>query len=98
MKKKLFSEKSPAELDAIARQFDEENVIDKTRPLTTAERAEMDVFLAALRRSKSNSRRRVSMTIEPRLMARVDRIAKKFHVDRGAIVARCLERSLEGLE
>lgn len=94
-KKKLFADKSPEELNRLAAEFDEPNVIDRSRPLTPEERADWERWRPRPQRGR---RRRISLTVAEQLLTRADRLAKRLHVNRSALVVCGLERLLERLE
>lgn len=93
-KKHLFSDKPPAEKKAIAADFDQENIFDRAQPLSDEQWEEFTRWRSKLQRKKSATRR-ISMTIDTRLVARADAAAKKLQMDRGELFACGLERFLE---
>ena len=90
--RKPYSEMTTAELRAATAEFDREFVGDTFGPPTPEQRAQ------DRRAGRKRGRPRVGMgsltisvTVEKRLLARTDRLAKKLHVARAALVARGLQ-------
>jgi hypothetical protein len=92
---KSFFEMTNAERAEATREFDEEFVIDKCRPLTAAERARWE----AAKRKKpgtANGRdlRTISVAVERKLLAQSDALAKRLGITRARLIARGLKAVL----
>ena len=87
------------ELRKATKAFDEEMVVDKSRPLTAAERKAWD----AARRKPGRPRRGagakvISVSVERGLLARSDALARELGVSRASLIERGLRAVLEAGE
>ena len=81
-------EMSAAELARATREFDEPFVFEKARPMTTAERAEERKLRRRRGRPKVGAgARKVSISLEGRLLRKADALAKKEGVNRSELIA-----------
>ncbi|MGH7140158.1 MAG: hypothetical protein ACREHD_30840 [Pirellulales bacterium] len=93
--KKKYWEMNTRELAAATKQFDEERVIDQSRPLDTKERAQWKRLKTAKQRPNvGNAHQRISVSIEKGLLKRATAYAKKQRLSRSRLVAMALEQAL----
>jgi hypothetical protein len=95
MKGKAYWEMTSEELAAATRRFDEPLVVDQCLPLTPAERDQWN----RLRRKRGKPKigqgfKRVSVSIEKRLLKRATALAKKRRISRSKLFAQALEEAL----
>jgi macrodomain Ter protein organizer (MatP/YcbG family) len=95
MKRKPFWEMKADELADATRQFEVPFVADQARPLT---RAEQDTW-NRVRRKRSSPKlgqglKRVSVSLEQRLLKRVTVLAKRRQMSRSKLIAQALEQAL----
>jgi hypothetical protein len=96
MKSKPYWEMKPKELAEATKTFDEQFVIDDSRPLNPLERAQWNRARRKRGRPKvGQGFKRVSVSLEQGLLDRVTAFAKKGRISRSALVARALEHVLE---
>jgi hypothetical protein len=91
-----YEHMKPGELREVTKPFDEEMVIDRSRPLTVAEREKWE----AARRRPGRPRRGagvkvISVSVERGLLARSDALARDLGISRAALVERGLRALLE---
>jgi len=89
---KPYWEMTTAELREATKEFDREFVGDSFGPPTAQQRAQD----RRARRKRGRPRhglgaKTISVTIEKRLLAQADRLAKRLHVPRAALIARGLQ-------
>ncbi len=95
MKQKSYWEMTASELSEATKQFDEEFVVDKSQPLTSAERKEWNrAKQKRERRKASQGSRRISVTIDQGLLKRATELAKKRRISRSELVSQALEEAL----
>jgi hypothetical protein len=87
----------PAGLREATREFDEEMVVDRSRPLSDRERR----LWKKARRRPGRPRRGagvkvISVSVERGLLGRSDRLAKALGISRAALIERGLEAVLNG--
>ena len=88
---KPYWEMTTAELRAATKEFDQEFVGDTFRPPTAAERARFERARKCGRPRRGLGAKTISVTVEKRLLAQADRLAKKLHVPRAVLIARGLQ-------
>ena len=88
---KPYWEMTTAELREATKEFDREFVGDTFRPPTPAERARFERARKRGRPRNGLGAKTISVTVEKRLLAQTDRLAKKLHVPRAVLVARGLQ-------
>ena len=94
-KPKPYWKMKPNELSKATEQFDEPFVIDKSRPLTPAERAQWQRVRRKRGRPKvGKGFKRVSLSLEQDLLRRVTSLAKKRHISRSRLIAIVLTDAL----
>jgi hypothetical protein len=94
-KSKPYWKMKPTELAKATEQFDEPFVIDKSRPLTSAERDQWEKVCRKRGRPKiGRGFKRVSLSLEQDLLRRVTNLAKKRHISRSRLVALVLTEAL----
>ena len=94
---KPYWEMNTEELAAATAEFDREFVIDEFKPLTPAQRAKWERLQRKPGRPKVGTGVKViSFSIEPGLLDRADRLAKKLKISRAQLVHRGLEAVLAG--
>ena len=92
--KKKYWEMNAKELAEATKEFDQEFVADKARPLTRADRA---LHRRAAKRGRprvGNGAERINITVERGLLNRADRLARNLGLSRAQLVARALNREL----
>jgi hypothetical protein len=92
---KRFQDMDAAELAEATKEFDEEFVMDKARPMTPVERAEEH----RARRKRGRPRigkgsKKINITIERSLLAEADQLARRQGLNRSQFLARGLETML----
>lgn len=85
-------EMNTAELRDATKEFDQEFVGDTFRPATPVEQARFE----RARRKRGRPRvgmgsKTISVTVEAQLLAETDRLAKRLHLPRAALIARGLQ-------
>ena len=76
------------ELDAMAAEFDREFVADTFGPMTAGARRRLQRARRGPGRPQVGSgSRRISVTVEKKLLARADRLAKRLGVSRARLIA-----------
>jgi hypothetical protein len=88
---KPYWEMTTAELREATKEFDREFVGGTFRPVTPVERARFERARKRGRPRTGLGAKTISVTVEKRLLAQTDRLAKKLHVPRAVLVARGLQ-------
>ena len=88
--KKRYQDMTAAELAEATRQYDRPGTIDRTRPMTPAERSADRKARRAGRPRVGLGVQRVNITIERRLLAQTDRAARRQNIGRSELVAQGL--------
>ncbi len=88
---KPYWEMTTAELREATKEFDQEFVGDTFRPATAAERARFERARKRGRPRRGLGTKTISVTVEKRLLAQADRLAKKLRLPRAALIARGLQ-------
>jgi hypothetical protein len=94
-KSRSFFELSPTERDKAVKLLDRESPFEESRPLSPKGKALWD--LAKRRRGRpklGTGAVRVLVTLDPRLLERVDAYAKEENLKRSQLIARALEKEL----
>ena len=95
MKKKPYWEMTPTELAGATKQFDEPFVVDKSRPLSPAEREQWKRIKRKRGRPRNGQGfQRVSVSIERGLLKRATALARKRRLSRSQLFAQMLEKAL----
>jgi hypothetical protein len=95
MKRKPYTGMTTRELAAATKQFDEPNVVDRSRPLTKAERKQWERLKRKPGRPKQGQGfQRISVSIEKGLLRRVATITKQRQISRSKFLAQILEQVL----
>jgi DNA-binding PucR family transcriptional regulator len=77
------------------KEFDQEFIIDKSRPLSPAERAQWERAKAKRGRPvNGRGAKAISVSMEMGLLAEFDALARKMRVTRSALMARSMRRTL----
>jgi hypothetical protein len=93
--KKKYWEMTADELAAATKQFDEEFVIDKSRPLTRTEREQWKQFKRKRGRPKTGvGCQRIAVSIEKGLLRKVDAFGKKRGISRSRLIAQAVEKMM----
>ena len=86
----------PEELRKATRAFDEEMVVDKSRPLTATERKAWETARRKPGRPRRGAGAKViSVSVERGLLARSDALARELGVTRASLIERGLRAVLE---
>ncbi|HEY3323716.1 MAG TPA: hypothetical protein VGP72_24900 [Planctomycetota bacterium] len=94
-KKKPYWEMTTAELAEATKEFDEEFVIDKCRPLSPEMRKRWEKAKRKVGRPREGRGVKViSVSVEKELLARSDALAKKIGITRAAMISRGLKAVL----
>jgi hypothetical protein len=95
-KSKPYWEMTTEELAEATKEFDEEFVADKSRPLTSAERAQWKKIQAGLRASakQRNGTQTITVRLQKTLLDRCTALAKRKRISRDALIARGLKAVL----
>ena len=88
---KPYWEMTTAELREATKEFDREFVGDTFGPPTPEQRARFERARKRGRPRNGLGAKTISVTVEKRLLAQTDRLAKKLHVPRAVLVARGLQ-------
>jgi hypothetical protein len=89
---KPYWEMNTAELREATKEFDQEFIGDTFGPPTPEQRAQERRARAKRGRPRvGKGSKTIAVTVEKGLLAKADRLAKKLHVPRAALVARGLE-------
>jgi len=95
MKQKPYWEMNPQELTEATKQFDEPFVADQSRPLTPAEQETWNRVRRKRGRPKvGQGFKRVSISLEQKLLRRVTALAKRRGLSRSMLIAKALEQAL----
>jgi hypothetical protein len=92
--KKKYWEMNARELAEATKEFDEEFVADRARPLSAADKA---LHRRAAKRGRprlGKGAERINITVERGLLHRADRFARSMGLSRAQLVARALSREL----
>ena len=93
---KPYWEMNTDELAEATKEFDQEFVADKFRPLTAAERAKWQRVKRKPGRPRQGLGVKViSVSVEQRLLSESDALAKKLGVSRAQLISRGLKRELQ---
>jgi hypothetical protein len=95
MNQKKYWEMNTEELAEATKQFDEECVADRARPLTPEEREQWQ----RVKRKRGRPRRGagvqvVSVSLEKGLLQRTDRLRKKLGLKRAEFISQALQRAI----
>lgn len=94
-KQKPYWEMTTAELAEATKEFDEEFVADKFRPLTPKEHAEWECIRAKLvAEHQRNGEQTIAVRLDKQLLESCTALAKKKRISRDALVARGLKAIL----
>src|SRR5512146_295471 len=89
------SEMTVEELERLTADLDQEFVIDKAKPLSPEQRRRWLAMKRKIGRPpKGAGAKVISISVERGLLTRADRLAKKLHTTRAALVAQGLEQVL----
>ena len=88
---KPYQEMTTAERRQATKEFDQEFIGETFRPLTPEERARFERARKRRRPPVGKGSTTISVTVEKRLLAETDRLAKKLHLPRAALIARGLQ-------
>ena len=95
MKPKSYSQTNPKDLSKTTEQFNKPFVIDESRPLNSAERAQWQRVRRKRGRPKvGKGFKRVSLSLEQDLLGRVTSLAKKRGISRSSLIALVLTEAL----
>lgn len=90
-KQENYEEMNAQELAAATAEFDEEFVIDKTKPLSTKGKARHTRARRKAGRPKiGRGAKRVNITVERQLLKQVDAIAKRLNCNRSQLISHAL--------
>ncbi|MBU4270777.1 MAG: hypothetical protein KKE86_16430 [Planctomycetes bacterium] len=87
---KPYWEMTTAELREATKEFDREFIGESFGPPTPEQQARFERARKRGRPCKGLGAKTISVTIEKRLLAQTDRLAKKLHVPRAVLIARGL--------
>jgi hypothetical protein len=87
MKKKKYQDMTAAELAWATRKYDRPGTIDRTRPMTPAERSEEQKARRAGRPKIGMGIQRINISIEGSLLAQADEAARRQKVGRSQLIA-----------
>lgn len=89
------SEMTVEELERLTADLDEEFVAEKSRPLSPEQRRWWQAAKRKLGRpTRGEGAKVISLSVERGLLAKSDRLAKKLHITRAALVDRALREML----
>ncbi|MCE5266354.1 MAG: hypothetical protein LLG00_00510 [Planctomycetaceae bacterium] len=88
---KPYWEMTTAELREATKEFDQEFIGETFRPATPQELARFERARKRGRPRNGLGAKTISVTVEKRLLAQTDRLAKKLQVPRAALIARGLQ-------
>ena len=88
---KPYWEMTTAELREATKEFDQEFIGDTFGPPTPEQRAQFERARKRGRPQVGMGSKTISVTVEKRLLAKTDRLAKKLHLPRAALIARGLQ-------
>ncbi len=89
--KKPYWEMTTAELREATKEFDREFIGETFRPMTPQARAQFERARKRGRPRNGLGAKTISVTVEKRLLAQTDRLAKKLQVPRAVLIARGLK-------
>jgi hypothetical protein len=92
--KKKYWEMNTRELAEATKEFDQEFIAEKGRPLSPAGKALHRRAATRGRPRVGKGAERINITVERSLLSRVDRFAKSIGLSRAQLVARALSREL----
>jgi hypothetical protein len=95
MKKKPYWEMTTEELRQTTKEFDEEFIADKAKPLTSAMQARWRRAKKKLRTQNGDAQQIISVRLEKRLVEQCTSLAKRKGVSRDAVIARGLKALLD---
>jgi len=96
IKKKPISQLSPAELDALSEEFDREFVADTFGPLPRPVKKRLDRAKRKPGRPRIGAgSQAISVTIEKKLLQRIDHVARRRKTTRAQLIARGLRTVLQ---
>lgn len=87
---KRYEDMNTAELAEATKEYDEPGTIDRTRPMTPAERKAHNSGRPRIGRGSE----RINITIERGLLAEADAIARRQKIGRSELIARSLRQML----
>jgi hypothetical protein len=91
-----YARMKPEELRKATKAFDEEMIVDKSRPLTAAERKTWETARRKPGRPRRGAGAKViSVSVERGLLARSDALARELGVSRASLIERGLRAVLE---
>jgi hypothetical protein len=91
-----YERMNPEALREATKAFDEEMVVDRSRPMTAAERKAWDTARRKPGRPRRGAGAKViSVSVERTLLARSDALARDLGISRAALVERGLRAVLE---
>lgn len=93
-KSKPYWEMTTEELREATKEFDQEMIIDKSKPLTPEMRAWWKRARAKLRAEGPNGQQLVTVRLDKKLVDRCIALAKKKRISRDALIARGLKAIL----
>jgi len=94
-----YERMKPEELRAATKAFNEEMVVDRSRPMTAAERKAWETARRKPGRPRRGAGAKViSVSVERDLLARSDALARDLGISRAALVERGLRAVLEAGE
>jgi len=88
---KPYWKMTTAELREATKEFDKEFVGDTFGPPTAEQRARFERARKRGRPQVGAGSKTISVTVEKQLLAKTDRMAKKLHLPRAALIARGLQ-------
>jgi hypothetical protein len=88
---KRYQQMTTAELRQATKEFEQEFIGETFRPLTREQRARFERARKRGRPPVGMGSRTISVTVEKRLLAETDRLAKKLRLSRAALIARGLQ-------
>jgi len=95
IKTKRYQEMNAAELAEATKEYDQSGTIDRTRPMTLAERAEERKARRRVGRPRiGRGSERINITIERGLLAEADAVARRQKIGRSELIARSLQQML----
>ncbi len=93
---KFASEMTTEELERLTVDLDREFIIDKSRPLSPEQRRRWQAMKRKMGRpQRGRGAKVISLSVERGLLAKSDRLAKKLHITRAALVDQALRAMLK---
>ena len=94
-KSKRYQDMNAAELADATKEYDQPGMIDRTRPMTPAERAEERKARRRAGRPRiGRGSERINITIERGLLTEADAVARRQKIGRSELIARSLQQML----